>query len=205
MSTRGCVAVGNRRSWKGIYNHSDSYPGGLGRDVFTRARAHAQSTAYVSPRAGLQVFGEALFHFTRWETFVTNGSGHQYTGHIHSTEPDPLHIEWVYVIDSEAEALHVLASKEVDPGVVSDWYTPGKPCGPSPRKLKKGVWDYGHCRYRHAHVVSIPFASEAEPNWYMISKFQHDWENFDAALMFHPTPPKPPTSFERVLSDNLED
>ncbi len=38
MSTRGAVAWGNLEHWKGIYNHFDSYPGGLGKDVWDRIK-----------------------------------------------------------------------------------------------------------------------------------------------------------------------
>jgi hypothetical protein len=207
MSTRGCVAVGTIRFWTGLYNHSDSYPGGLGKDVWTLARAHHQGGAYVTPEAGLRVFGEALLRFTRWENFTTNGSGHDAHSHISSTAPDPLHIEWVYIIDAEAEALHVLAAMEDEKtrGDVSPWYTPGKRAADVPRKLPKGLWDYGHCRYRHKRVISIPFAVDATPNWYMIGCYQTAPKNFDRSQLYHPVPNRGPTAFERILRDELED
>ena len=34
MSTRGCVAIGTPDAWRGVYNHYDSYPTGLGSAVW---------------------------------------------------------------------------------------------------------------------------------------------------------------------------
>lgn len=34
MSTRGCIAVKKGKGWVGVYNHFDSYPTGLGQELF---------------------------------------------------------------------------------------------------------------------------------------------------------------------------
>ncbi len=40
MSTRGSVAIGTPKNWRGVYNHWDSYPTGLGRSIWQ----HLQET-----------------------------------------------------------------------------------------------------------------------------------------------------------------
>src|ERR1039458_5089622 len=62
MSTRGCVAVGTLDKWRGVYNHSDSYPSSLGFSVWNRV-------AEEYPRGGLRAFCEKLLTSGRWESF----------------------------------------------------------------------------------------------------------------------------------------
>lgn len=180
MSTRGCVAVGTVDKWKGVYNHYDSYPSGLGEDL---AKHIAEQT-----REGktLREIGDAILKFDDWRNYLAGGvceycgkmtgqahsiSGailgveepkpgeypdpeakhHKHNdlsqdGHITSERSDPLFIEYVYVIDPDANAVHVLAHKNVDSKVASLI-----PQGSGPQRLEDGSWDYGHCVYKHVY------------------------------------------------------
>jgi hypothetical protein len=64
MSTRGCVAVGSSSIWKGIYNNHDSYPTGLGAEVYKLAKEQAFTGT-------LRVWCEGILKAGRWENFVS--------------------------------------------------------------------------------------------------------------------------------------
>ena len=145
MSTRGVVAVGNLRHWRGVYNHSDSYPTWLGRQLYEHL------TEALRNGKTLEEVGRNLLLFDDWRNYL-NGGICEYcgklTGQPHSISgvlmigtrkhrgkyPDPraryhqhnsledvasLHftekdtadswLEWVYIIDAPAEAIHVLS------------------------------------------------------------------------------------------------
>jgi hypothetical protein len=53
MGTRGCVAVGTLKKWRGVYNHNDSYATGLGREVWQKLQEARRD-------AGLKAFAERL-------------------------------------------------------------------------------------------------------------------------------------------------
>lgn len=64
MSTRGVVAVLNEdgKGWKGIYNHSDSYPTGLGADVWEQLQKH-----------GVEAVSADLLKFAEWDDYLEGG------------------------------------------------------------------------------------------------------------------------------------
>ncbi len=142
MSTRGCVAVGTPKNWRGIYNHSDSYPTYLGAELFEhliREQLAGKTFAEI---------GESILRFDDWRNYLAGGvcqycgkitgQPHSISGGIYGKEvengkypdpqakhhhhndlnednlitsdnPDPLFIEWVYVIDPNLQVIHVLA------------------------------------------------------------------------------------------------
>ncbi len=69
MSTRGVVGVvrshlkGGKVTWRGVYNHSDSYPTSLGRDVWE----------YFSMQTNLKASALGLLHFDDWRNFQDGG------------------------------------------------------------------------------------------------------------------------------------
>lgn len=196
MSTRGVVAVGSLRNWEGIYNHSDSYPGGLGREVFNLALIEFN-------RGQLGNFCRRLMNQTRWETFMDPTLQANAFGHITSRSPNPLHMEWVYVIDETQGALHVLASREVKGSLVKDPWPRPDPC---PQRLKDGSWNYGNCsRYKHVKVCTLLFGVTGVIDWGMISRFKDGDDPFDPNLIFVPEPPPPEkrTAYDRILDDDM--
>lgn len=147
MATRGCVAVGTVQRWEGVYNHNDSYPGCLGAEVYRLAK-----NQYDEGQLG--AFCSVIGRHSRWENIVKAAAADLNVARLTSEKANPLHIEWVYVIQLGTEKLHVLA----------------------------GVED-GE-RYVYKRVVSIPFNTRAEVNWLMIQNFKDNPTEFNRNLIF---------------------
>lgn len=152
MSTRGCVAIGMPLEWKGVYNHYDSYPKGLGRDVWN-----------ILQHMPVDVFCDKLLKYESWAAFLAGELQNDYNHnldqeYITSVNPDPLYIEWVYIVDSKNNMLHVLASKRVG---CDDW---SKPSLYPPIMRKNRVVDYGRFSYKHILTASVKLDSP-EPDW----------------------------------------
>jgi hypothetical protein len=75
MSTRGCVAVKTGKSWRGVYNHSDSYPQGLG------AALHEYLLI-----TDLKKFAKDLIRYDDWRDYL-NGGVCKYCGGIGLGQP----------------------------------------------------------------------------------------------------------------------
>ena len=231
MSTRGCVAIGTPAKWRGVYNHWDSYPSGLGSAVWQ----HLQTI--FKDGETFEAFACELLTYDDWRTYLNNGiceycgkrttQPHTISGvifmreekfktkeetrryyrslpawqgreadiekavrlewqiqqnikrtgypdpeatyHQHDTRPveeqqitsdnpDPLFIEWIYVIDPEAAKFHVLVrSGKSKPSTITlggEWCVPDG----------NGRWDYGHCIYWHESVGSFS-VDGPEPDW----------------------------------------
>jgi len=216
MATRGCVAVKRGSGWIGVYNHWDSYPSGLGKDLWDYLH-----------QDGVEVkdFAEAILRYDDWRNFIGGGislvgehrrfesademrryfrqlpawqgrddeiermvqeelrikrnveqtgfpdPGAAFHEHgllsdkITSDDPNPLFIEWVYVVDPEKRTITILTS-------MSDGITTGD-VSQDTRLRDDGFWDYGHCAYRHIVVCEISLDGD-EPNWELI------WQMGDA-------------------------
>ena len=68
MGTRGCVAIAQGDGWRGVYNHWDSYPMELGKELW----AHLQGK-------DLRQFAEDLLRYGDWREYL-NGGTCQYCG-----------------------------------------------------------------------------------------------------------------------------
>lgn len=65
MSTRGCVAIAMPEGkWVGVYNHSDSYPTGLGKELWDYLYQDG---------VALEGFAETLLHYDDWRNFLAGG------------------------------------------------------------------------------------------------------------------------------------
>ena len=62
MSTRGCVAIARGDGWQGVYNHSDSYPIGLGKKLW----GHLQGK-------DLKQFAKELLSYGDWREYLNGG------------------------------------------------------------------------------------------------------------------------------------
>ncbi|AEJ39647.1 hypothetical protein TPY_1463 [Sulfobacillus acidophilus TPY] len=81
MSTRGFVGIGTAEQWTARYNHADSYPTGLGPDVWATAQRFWQEDHH------LDGFAQRLLSFTDWRQMATDGVCEycgQRTGQPHS-------------------------------------------------------------------------------------------------------------------------
>jgi hypothetical protein len=236
MSTRGCVAIGTPEKWRGVYNHWDSYPTGLGEAVWQ----HLQQ--FLAGGRTLDEFAAELLSYDDWRAYLNKGvceycgkrttQPHSISGaiclrhdkyatkkdmrdyyrslpawrgrdaeiermvqlewmireriertgfpdpdakyhehdtrpveeqHVTSDNPDPLFIEWVYVIDPSSGTFHVLAHNGQARLTVP--LPPGEWC----RKDTAGRWNYGHCVYWHELVDSFPIRG-SEPDWSSIQE-----------------------------------
>ncbi len=236
MSTRGCVAIGTPQEWRGVYNHWDSYPTALGKEVWS----HLQ--ALLANGGSLDEFVREFLTYDDWRAYLRKGvceycgkkttQPHSISGvislreekfsakeemrayyrslpawqgrdaeieaavsrewrireaiertgypdpaakhhehdtrpaeeqHITSENPDPLFIEWVYVIDPTTGMFHILTHNGQARRTVP--LDPGEWC----RKEPNGGWNYGHCIYWHELVASLPLAGP-EPDWEALEK-----------------------------------
>jgi hypothetical protein len=62
MSTRGCVAIAQGDGWLGVYNHSDSYPTWLGKQLWN----HLQGK-------DLKQFADELLSYDDWREYLAGG------------------------------------------------------------------------------------------------------------------------------------
>ena len=65
MSTRGCVAIGDKKKWEGVYNHFDSYPSGLGKELYEHLRGKGVD--------GLKKFAAELLKYDDWRNYLAQG------------------------------------------------------------------------------------------------------------------------------------
>lgn len=131
MSTRGVVAIRREDGgWTGVYNHWDSYPTGLGEEVFAHVRA--------VPARYRQDFALKLLQYDDWREYQNEGvceycgvaglgqphsinmstNDHQHS-RDHGESPSENHItsedfgetwcEWAYVIDPFKQEIEVIS------------------------------------------------------------------------------------------------
>lgn len=79
MSTRGCVAVKQQQGFKGVYNHYDSYPEGLGKDIWD----YLQNEMKTTPLAKIT---KQLLKYDDWRNFL-NGGICEYCGKVGKGHP----------------------------------------------------------------------------------------------------------------------
>lgn len=189
MSTRGAVGIGNKKKWRAVYNHWDSYPTGLGKEVWKRIK-----------KVGLKNFSSELLKYRDWREYLNEGIC-EYCGkkvgqphsigseifmakkkpgyypdteikhHKHSKsgkgdqitteDADPLFIEWIYIIEVKKRMFHVFMNK-------SDEFTKGA-IREKPFIRKDGFTDYGHCAYKHTLFGSYDIDGD-EPKWEEIDR-----------------------------------
>ena len=101
----------------------------------------------------------------KWHKHTLDDKSSAEEHHITSEHPDPLFIEWVYIINPCKETIIVL-HHVYDPRYDDYSEVREKPikCG--------GWWDYGHCRCKHIKVaeVSVRDAIEGRVNWEIIEE-----------------------------------
>lgn len=187
MGTRGCVAVGTPDRWIGCYNHFDSYPTGLGADVWAEWKENPN-------------LPEDLLKFGDWREYLNGGiceycgkkrgQPHSILVNEHTMRPggdpdalyhehndaeledkfltqdqaDPLFIEWVYILDPEKQAIHILSNVGKEDYEQTE-NSPGR--GERRTITDDGYVDYGHCAYKHVYCRTISL-NDAEPDWHQL-------------------------------------
>jgi len=66
MSTRGCVAIGKEDGFCGVYNHYDSYPTGLGHEIWKELQK-------LKKNGTLDQFPQSLLAFDDWRNYLNGG------------------------------------------------------------------------------------------------------------------------------------
>lgn len=185
MGTRGCVAVGNPNKWIGLYNHWDSYPSGLGADVWEEWKRNSN-------------LPEELLKYDDWRSYLAGGiceycgkkrgqphsitvnehtnrpggdpdalyhkhnEGNPSEHHITNENPDPLFLEWIYILNKDERKIHILAHVSMK-GYKSESARSNRSTG-GPFLLENGYWDYGHCAFKHELVYTLSM-DDPEPDW----------------------------------------
>ena len=96
MSTRGIVAVGTPTKWRGVYNHNDSYPDGLGEDLKRLAQTRSlEEIAEIVRRhpQDFSSFPDSPYGEKEGPMTITSAN---------HRKDDWLYWEYVYVIDIKA-------------------------------------------------------------------------------------------------------
>lgn len=131
-------------------------------------------------------------------------AGERDRAHHLDAKADPLHMEWVYIIDETLGAMHVLGARSIKGSLVKDPWPRPNPC---PERLRDGSWNYGNCsRYKHEKVCTLLLGAAGVIDWGMISRFKdEDEQPFDPNMIYVPEPASPerPTAFARILDDDL--
>ena len=90
---------------------------------------------------------------------------------ITSANPNPLFLEWVYIIDPKADVIHVLRHESCKlTRVPKNFDHRNEGC----RKLSAGRYHYGHCVFKHVHECDLTLKDK--PDWVKVEcgeTFQH--------------------------------
>jgi len=105
MGTRGCVCWREKDgSWLGAYNHFDSYPAGLGEEVWQRCR----------DKGSMEYLIERLKRYRRWECMVDCREPVE-EDKLFDPRYHPVFMEWVYLLDPKSNTIEVYSNCEVPP------------------------------------------------------------------------------------------
>lgn len=168
MSTRGCMAVKTEYGWRGIYHHWDSYPSSLGKelwDFIKQSGVEAITDVIKQHPGGFSSFPSECYCHS--EFAERDGSCAEDSPFYREDapcgikdsrdNPDPLFMEWVYVIDPNEHTMTILTSQ-------GDIKTEGEPRSGGPVKRDDEYWDYGNCAFRHVEVAKVDLDGD-EPDW----------------------------------------
>lgn len=185
MSTRSALAyipkANEPTKWEGIYCHSDGYPTARGKQIwdilhkdFINNKGEAGVSNAGDPKNAIRAFIDIYIkgHQSGFSSFPDECYCHNPAfvireeirkANVTSDNPNPLFIEWVYILDEEDCTLTILTGKN-NPKAKKDGEIKNEPV-----KLENGYWNYGHCQYKHIEVAKIDLLGE-EPNWEEIER-----------------------------------
>ena len=93
METRGVIAIGTQKKWSGVYNHSDSYPTGLGEALWNNIKLNGLDNV-------LEKINSDMNPITDKEDEIK----------ITNKNTEPLFHEWIYVLNPKKKTMTILAS-----------------------------------------------------------------------------------------------
>ena len=174
MSTRGAIAFGNAKEWSGVYNHADSYPTGLGAGAWEALKSGLLTKEFIeSHPGGWSSFPEICYchdsYFSERDGSSAKDSPFYRKdapdGRITNEESDALFIEYVYVVDTDANKLHILKNVQVE--LNSAWLEGWNGEGYFFKHIKEGgetISVYQNSAYKHVLAVSLDLDGD-EPDW----------------------------------------
>jgi len=133
MSTRAIIAVEkDGQPWQGVYHHYDGYPSWLGREIYNAIQTDAEMND-ISMREATYRFvmktitahkgGWAVLHERCFCHDADNTVRHEPDMCLTRATADPLHHEFVYVLDPEKLTMTVLASYYSNSKSEYDYFT----------------------------------------------------------------------------------
>ena len=154
MSTRGIIAQAKGDGFEGVYQHSDSYPNGLGPDLWQALQARGAKAVVVEDieahRGGWSTYPDRCY----CHTMERNGPEMVMT----QSQADWLFIEWGYVIDPDSNRLGVVVGLVREPGDHAEF---------SERNGNRREWREDNYGYRL--VGSFPIDGP-EPEWSVLEE-----------------------------------
>lgn len=184
MSTRGCIARATDTGWRGRYQHFDSYPEGLGEEIWRvlHARFGGDAEAFLRYAVDQHPGGWSSFPkqcYCHDPAFVArDGSAvddpeqvsdiHEHGGRC-TPDCDPLFIEYVYALSPTT--LFVYAHRSMP----AQLYRADSAARPGHAHIARpdGYVDYGHCAYRHVLLGAFALRG-AEPSWSELSNREEE-------------------------------
>ena len=186
MSTRSALAYIPKRKtikqWTGIYCHFDGYPSTKGKEIwevlhrdFINGKDDIGGLSKIEPEQAIQAFIDIYIkgHPSGWSLFPEKCYCHDRSFvmrdglrdmTIDYKHPDPLYIEYVYVLDPRKHTMTILEMKD----------KPDFKAGEIRKKTfvdDEGYTDYGNCAYKHVELITINLLGD-EPNWDKIEKHE---------------------------------
>lgn len=165
MSTRGAIALGTQKAWLGVYNHMDSYPTGLGKDLWNAIKTRGFDRVVDNIRNSKNPLDGSPADPESYKTV------------------DPLYIEWVYIINPDTRNMCILKSvPKSDPSKMKSKYKEAyvgtislngeEPNWEAVEKLGENINDAAHKKFENVYHIS----SSSNPS-----------KRYDVTLGFNPS------------------
>jgi hypothetical protein len=181
MSTRGCIArTNNGEGWQGVYHHWDSYPKGLGKELWDRLHSEYQGdiTAFLADAidnhpSGWSSFPDKCYchdhNFAKRDGSLAKDSSYYKpsapNGRMTSETSDPLFIEWVYAFDPETRKLAIFSHTTVNKLSPTQH---GTFCEEWTLQYQDGTIEVIPAKYYVHKLVAIVDLDGEEPDWQML-------------------------------------
>lgn len=202
MSTRGVIGVKTPTGWRGLYNHSDSYPEWLGKRIFGLLSDMSMEAYYTSegglmPKekkketmqailryfvkryidghpAGWHSFPNMCYCHDRPEIFGIPPEQVSRDDTMTSDNPDPLSIEWIYLVDPEEMTLTILTAAHAD---YKEMGAPSPKAYADEKPYKDGWWEYPticFCKHFVTKVINLYEYNATWQSWEFVR--EPDWK-----------------------------
>ena len=170
MSTRSNLAYKTKDGYSGIYCHSDGYPTWRGKQIWEIIQGLYKETHDYKEAIDKFIKDYIKGHPGGWSSFPLSCYCHRGENEscsnmiVTSKNPDPLFMEWVYILDRDDASMTILKSKVVPPEneEMNDVFI-------DQTERDDGKWDYGHCISWHSKIDVVKFDGDC-PRWDLMEK-----------------------------------